>query len=249
MSTNEFSRSGLYRDTPPPPYESLQPVLNQPSPHRGTSSVTNTASPTFPVTCLPGLESLRGVDQLTIEKEPVDFCSCSCEPFYTYNVKNNLNQQLFSISPVNVGCASYDMQLFDSFGNPIVLFQRCLECCSSLRIEIIHTLGTIIGCVQREAGFFNTAFVVGDAHNQAIFKVKRTSFEFFSGNVDFGIKSAGGSVEVGKITRVWTGWMSAQHLYNITFPRDLVAEMKVALLGAWYMIEASYQASRRNHDS
>ena len=66
--------------------------------------------------------------------------------------------------------------------------------------------------------------------------MKRSTFELFPKDVDFTINSTDESREAGKITRVWTGWMSEQHLYKIIFPRDLVAEMKVTLLAAWYMI-------------
>ncbi|XP_063918792.1 uncharacterized protein LOC135134114 isoform X2 [Zophobas morio] len=175
-------------------------------------------------------------------------CSCKCEPAFTYKVTNNLDQTLFSISPVNTRCLSYDMQLFDSSGNPVVLFQRCHECkcCAGLKIEVIHTLGTPIGTAQVEAGFLNPTFIVGDANGQTIFKVKRPAIEFFPKTIDFSILSADESVEIGKISWVWIGWMARQRLYKIRFPRDLVTEMKVALLSAWYMIEAMSQASRRN---
>ena len=63
-----------------------------------------------------------------------------------------------------------------------------------------------------------------------------TTAEFSPNGIEFRIKSAAESVEVGKIIRVWTGRWSAHHLYKIIFPRDLAAEMKVALLAAWYMI-------------
>ncbi|KAJ3665707.1 hypothetical protein Zmor_001193 [Zophobas morio] len=255
MSITKVSHSGVYED-PPPPYESLQAVLNQPMPYGSAPEVdnififvyayldfTNLATPSFVVACPPGLENLRELDQLTIENEPTDFfCCCSDEPFFTYSVINNFDQILFSISPVNRTCTSYDIQLFDSFGNPVVLFQRCRECCSGLRFEVIHTLGTLIGTVELGGGIFSSVYIVGDANDQTVFKVKRiTTAEFSPNGIEFRIKSAAESVEVGKIIRVWTGRWSAHHLYKIIFPRDLAAEMKVALLAAWYMIEEIYQ--------
>ncbi|XP_063919181.1 uncharacterized protein LOC135134431 [Zophobas morio] len=221
MSTDGFSRSGFIGDAPPA-YETVQPVLNQPR------KFSKFGYFHIPVTCLSGLESLREVGQLSIEKEPVDCCSCSCEFSSTYNVKNNYDQKLFSISPVNVSCMSYDMQLFDNFGNPVVLFQRCRECCSGLKIEAIHSQGTLIGTVQREVGFLNSAYIVGDANGQTVFEVKRSAIKFFPKNVDFSIKLAAGSIEIGKITWIRTGLMSGRRLYKIIFPKDLAPEMKVA---------------------
>ncbi|XP_063919633.1 phospholipid scramblase 2-like isoform X1 [Zophobas morio] len=207
---------------------------------------TNLATPRFAVACLPGLESLRELDELNIEMQLVD--CCSCEPFPTYNVKNNLDQTIFSISPVNSHCTYYDMQLSDNFGNPVVLFQRCYECkcCAGVKIEVIHSLGTLIGTVQVEVAFLNPSVFVRDANDETIFKVKRTVIEFFPKTVDFSINSADESVEIGKMTWIWPGWMSRQRHYKIVFPRDLVTEMKVTLLATWYLIESVSHAKRRN---
>ena len=96
--------------------------------------------------------------------------------------------------------------------------------------------GALLGTVQLEAGFLKSAYIVEDGNGQTVFKVKRSRFQFFPKDVDFSIMSADGSQEVGKITWLWSGWMSARHLYKIVFPKDLLVEMKMALLAAWYMM-------------
>ena len=87
-----------------------------------------------------------------------------------------------------------------------------------------------------EVAFLNPSVFVRDANDETIFKVKRTVIEFFPKTVDFSINSADESVEIGKMTWIWPGWMSRQRHYKIVFPRDLVTEMKVTLLATWYLI-------------
>ena len=82
----------------------------------------------------------------------------------------------------------------------------------------------------------NSAYIVGDANGQTVFEVKRSAIKFFPKNVDFSIKLAAGSIEIGKITWIRTGLMSGRRLYKIIFPKDLAPEIKVALMAAWYKI-------------
>lgn len=73
------------------------------------------------------------------------------------------------------------------------------------------------------------------------------------GDVEFQVLSADGDVQVGKISKQWSGLAKETFTdtdnFGITFPRDLDVRMKATLLGAVFLIDFMFFEKQGNKES
>lgn len=212
----------------------------------------------------PGLECLLNVDQLLVKQE-VELLEIvlRVETENSYQIWDNAGHQLFYAKEdsdcLTRNCCGpirpFDMVITDSHGKEVIHLYRplacqccCFPCCLQM-IEVHSPRGNIIGRVQQEWSCMVPQFKVLDAHNNVVLRMKGpccTSACY--GNVEFQVLSACKAVEVGKISKQWSGVVQEAFTdadnFGISFPMDLDIKMKAVMIGACMLIDFMFFESR-----
>ncbi|KFM72046.1 Phospholipid scramblase 2, partial [Stegodyphus mimosarum] len=213
--------------------------------------------PTGIPVCPPGLEYLTMIDQLLVhQKVELLEAILSFETKNKYTIKNSMGQKVYTAKEDTDCCTRnclgsarpFDMKLKDMSGNEVIHLYRPLRCTSCLcfcclqKMEVMAPPGTVIGYVEQEWSILTPQFRVQNAAGETVLKIEGPICTFsICGDVEFKVLSKDGSVEVGKISKQWSGLLreaftDADH-FGITFPLDLDVNMKAVLLGALFLID------------
>lgn len=108
-------------------------------------------------------------------------------------------------------------------------------------MEVSSPPGTVVGTVEQEWSLFCPSFAVKNASGDTVLRVEGPFCTMsICGDVEFKIMSADGNVQVGKISKQWSGLIREMFTdtdyFGITFPMDLDVRMKAVMLGACFLI-------------
>lgn len=112
-------------------------------------------------------------------------------------------------------------------------------------MEVSAPPGTILGTVEQEWSIFCPSFAVKNASGDTVLRIEGPFCTMsICGDVEFKVMSGDGAVQVGKISKQWSGLLREMFTdtdyFGITFPMDLDVRMKAVMLGACFLIVSSY---------
>ncbi|CAH1982615.1 unnamed protein product [Acanthoscelides obtectus] len=240
---------------PPGPYGG-GPITNQPMPAPGGWMNMPQGIPN----CPPGLEYLTMIDQLLVhQKVEMLEALTGFETKNKFTVKNNLGQKVYYAAESNDwltrNCCGhlrpFDMKIYDNYKNEVIHLHRPLACdsccfpCCLQSMEVSAPPGTIIGTVEQEWSLLCPSYAIKNASGETVLRIEGPFCTFsICGDVEFKIMSSDGQVQVGKISKQWSGmireYFTDTDYFGISFPMDLDVRMKAVMLGACFLIDAMF---------
>ncbi|XP_019866367.1 phospholipid scramblase 2 isoform X2 [Aethina tumida] len=210
--------------------------------------------------CPPGLEYLTMIDQLLVhQKVELLEALTGFETQNKFTIKNSLGQKVYYAAEdsncLTRNCCGplrpFDMTILDNFKNEVIHLHRPLACdsccfpCCLQSMEVSSPPGTVVGTVEQEWSLFCPSFAVKNASGDTVLRVEGPFCTMsICGDVEFKIMSADGNVQVGKISKQWSGLIREMFTdtdyFGITFPMDLDVRMKAVMLGACFLIDAMF---------
>ncbi|KAJ8984515.1 hypothetical protein NQ317_010986, partial [Molorchus minor] len=210
--------------------------------------------------CPPGLEYLTMIDQLLVhQKVEILEALTGFETKNKFTVKNSLGQKVYyaveDSDCLTRNCCGplrpFDMKILDNYKNEVIHLNRPLACdsccfpCCLQSMEVSAPPGTIVGTVEQEWSIFCPTFAIKNASGDTVLRIEGPCCTFsICGDVEFKIMSGDGAVQVGKISKQWSGLMREMFTdtdyFGITFPMDLDVRMKAVMLGACFLIDAMF---------
>ncbi|CAG9855392.1 unnamed protein product [Phyllotreta striolata] len=248
----------------PPPGGYGGPITNQPGGPAGGWMNMPQGIPN----CPPGLEYLTMIDQLLVQqKVEVLEALTGFETQNKFTVKNNLGQKVFyaveDSDCLTRNCCGplrpFDMKILDNYKNEVMHLHRPLACdsccfpCCLQSMEVSAPPGSICGTVEQEWSLFCPSFALKNASGDTVLRIEGPLCTWsICGDVEFKIMSGDGAVQVGKISKQWSGLMREMFTdtdyFGITFPMDLDVRMKAVMLGACFLIDAMFfETSQKNN--
>lgn len=247
----------------PPPGAEYPPSSNQ-----AVTPGSWMPPPTGVPLCPPGLEYLTMIDQILVhQKVELMEAFTSFETKNKYSIKNSLGQKIYTAKE-DTDCLTrnclgtlrpFDIKIKDNAGNEVIHLNRPLRCescwcpCCLQKLEVSSPPGTVVGYVTQEWSILTPTFRVENAAGETVLRIEGPICTFsICGDVEFKVLSVDGSVEVGKITKQWSGlareaFTDADH-FGITFPMDLDVGMKAVLLGACLLIDFMFFEKQGNEE-
>ncbi|CAG9759969.1 unnamed protein product [Ceutorhynchus assimilis] len=236
------------------------PIVNQPGMAPGSLAGGWMNLPQSIPNCPPGLEYLTMIDQLLVhQKVEVLEALTGFETKNKFTIKNSLGQKVYyaieESDCLTRNCCGplrpFDMQILDNFKNEIIHLHRPLACdsccfpCCLQSMEVSSPPGTIVGTVEQEWSIFCPTFAIKNASGDTVLRIEGPLCTMsICGDVEFKIMSGDGEVQVGKISKQWSGLIrevfTDTDYFGITFPMDLDARMKAVMLGACFLIDAMF---------
>ncbi|XP_072944272.1 phospholipid scramblase 2-like isoform X2 [Epargyreus clarus] len=246
-----------YRSQPPVP---PGPIIQQPV------QVAWMDVPQGNRNCPPGLEYLTMIDTLLIHQEiEVMEAIFGYETNNKYTIKNSVGQKVYFAKEDTDCCTRnccgpsrpFDMKILDNFGNEVIHLYRPLACsgccfpCCLQTLEVYSPPGTLIGTIEQVWTICKPCYVVKDVNNDVLLKIKGPICTCSClSDVDFDIYSKDGSMEVGKITKQWSGFLREMFTdadnFGVRFPMDLDVKVKALLLGATFLIDFMFFEHSQN---
>ncbi|XP_066254965.1 phospholipid scramblase 2 isoform X1 [Euwallacea similis] len=256
---------------PPGPYGSppyggpspTGPIINQPGMGPSGPGVIPSGWMNLPQgipNCPPGLEYLTMIDQLLVhQKVEILEALTGFESKNKFTVKNSLGQKVYyaveDSDCLTRNCCGplrpFDMKILDNFKNEVIHLNRPLACdsccfpCCLQSMEVSSPPGTPVGTVEQEWSIFCPSFAVKNASGDIVLRIEGPFCTMsICGDVEFKIMSSDGNVQVGKISKQWSGLIREMFTdtdyFGITFPMDLDVRMKAVMLGACFLIDAMF---------
>lgn len=219
--------------------------------------------------CPPGLEYLTQVDQLLV-KQQVELLEAftGFETANKYKVQNSMGQQIYFAAEDTDCCTRnccgplrpFDMKILDTSQNEVIHLNRPLACtscccpCCLQSLEVSSPPGTVIGTIKQEWSILKPKFTVRNASDDVILRIEGPFCTYsICGDVEFQVMSADGDVQVGKISKQWTGLVKEAFTdtdnFGISFPLDLDVKMKATLLGAVFLIDFMFFEKQGNKEN
>lgn len=234
------------------------PIITQPT---GKLELESSNDPPGLECLSPGLECLSGVGHLFV-KQKVELLEAltGFEKNNTFQIFDNTGHELF-IAKEETDCCTrnccgtnrpFDMTIKDTNGIEVIHLYRplaCFACCfPSCRpsIDIYAPPGNNVGRVEQEWTCINQRFKIKDAAGNIALRIQGPccTMSCCGSDVEFQVLSADGAVEVGKISKKWSGvareaFTDADN-FGISFPADLDNRMKAVMIGACMLIDFMY---------
>lgn len=216
----------------------------------------------------PGLECLANLRQIVVkQKIEVLEAIMGCETTNKYEIFDNAGNQIFygqeETDCCNRNCCGrnrpFNMTIQDRRNADVIHLSRPLACdsccfpCCLQSIDIQAPPGNIVGRVEQEWSILIPRFRVKDAAGNIVLRIEGPccTMSCCGSDVDFQVLSADGAVEVGKISKKWSGL--AKELFTdadnfgISFPMDLDIKMKAVMIGACMLIDFMFfEITNRN---
>lgn len=173
-----------------------------------------------------------------------------------YTIKNSMGQKVFYAVEDTDCCTRnccgpvrpFDMKILDHTKREVIHLYRPLRCstcwcpCFLQKLEVMAPPGNIIGYVVQEWSICAPSFAIQNAASDTVLRIEGPLCTFsLCGDVEFKVMSKDGSVQVGKLSKQWSGlvreaFTDADH-FGISFPMDLDVNIKAVLLGATFLID------------
>lgn len=227
-----------------------------------------------PLNCPPGLEYLTMIDQLIIKQKlemleaVAGVMGYGLETANKYKIKNVLGQNVYKAVEDTECCTRivcgplrpFDMIIKDNSDREVLHLSRpyrcqscCFPCCLQ-SLEVSSPPGTTIGFVEQKWTCIKPKFDIKDGDgNVALVIVGPWCTYSCAGDVEFKIMTPDESVEVGRISKQWTGLLKEAFTdmdnFGITFPMDLDVRCKATLIGAAFLIDYMFFEKKANHES
>lgn len=227
----------------------------------GSNNVTAPQPISYMLNNDTGLLCLADVDQLFV-KQKVELLEVvtGAETNNKYQIFDNTGREMFYAGEDNDCCTRnvcgskrpFDMKIIDRSGMEVIHLYRPLGCgsccfpCCLQSIEIHSPPGNIVGRVEQEWTCIIPQFKIKDAAGNVVLRIKGPccTMSCCGTDVEFQVLSADGTVEVGRISKKWSGLVREMYTdadnFGIRFPADLDIKMKAVLLGACILIDFMY---------
>lgn len=227
-----------------------------------------------PVDCPPGLEYLALIDQLIIKQKVealeaiAGVMGVGFETSNKYKIKNSLGQNVYKAKEDSECCTRmvcgpnrpFDMQIFDNAEREVIHLTRGLACnsclfpCCQQSIEIQAPPGNTIGFVNQCWTCIKPKFEITDGDGNVALKILGPWCTFScAGDVEFKVMTPDESVEVGRISKQWSGLLKEAFTdtdnFGITFPMDLDVRCKATLIGAAFLIDYMFFEKKANEEN
>lgn len=210
----------------------------------------------------PGLNYLMTVSSLFVKQqlELLEIIT-GFETQNKYAVKNQTGQTVYYASEQSDCCSrnccgpfrGFEMPIVDIYGHEIIHLIRpftcnfcnccgCCKCCLQ-KVDVYSPPGTLVGTVQEVWTFCIPKFKVLDPGGNVVLRITGPccQFNLCCNDVEFKVLSSDGQIEVGKISKKWSGFaqeiFTDADFFGISFPLDLDVKMKATLLGALFLID------------
>ncbi|XP_056645887.1 phospholipid scramblase 2 isoform X1 [Diorhabda sublineata] len=262
----------------PPPQQGYQPPPGQYPPGAGYGPITNQPlgppggwmnMPQSIPNCPPGLEYLTMIDQLLVQqKVEILEALTGFETQNKFTVKNSLGQKVYyaveDSDCLTRNCCGplrpFDMKILDNYRNEVIHLHRPLACdsccfpCCLQSMEVSSPPGTVVGTVEQEWSIFCPSFAIKNSSGDTVLRIEGPLCTWsICGDVEFKIMSGDGAVQVGKISKQWSGLLREMFTdtdyFGITFPMDLDVRMKAVMLGACFLIDAMFFENTQKDNS
>jgi uncharacterized protein YxjI len=227
-----------------------------------------------PVDCPPGLEYLTLIDQLII-KQKVEMLEAlsgmmgmGFETSNKYKIKNSLGQNVYKAKEDTDCCTRivcgparpFDMVITDNGDREVLHLQRPMRCqsccfpCCLQSLEVCSPPGTTIGFVNQCWTCIKPKFEITDGDgNVALVILGPWCTYSCAGDVEFKIMTPDETVEVGRISKQWSGLLKEAFTdtdnFGITFPMDLDVRAKATLIGAAFLIDYMFFEKKANQEN
>jgi len=204
----------------------------------------------------PVLENLVTIDQFFV-KQKVELLEAfvGFETNNKYSVKSASGQELF-YAVEDVDCCTrnccrpsrpFEMKIFNANQREVAHFSRPLRCdscwcpCFLQKLEVCCPPGNVVGYVEQEWSICSPKFRITNAAGDTILRIEGPFCTFsICGAVEFQVLSRDGKVQVGKISKQWSGLAREMFTdadnFGISFPMDLDVKMKMVMIGACFLI-------------
>jgi len=232
------------------------------------------AQTAVPVDCPPGLEYLALIDQLFI-KQKVEMLEAVAgvmgmgfETANKYKIKNSLGQNVYKAKEDTDCCMRmvcgpnrpFDLVIKDNADREVLHLQRPLRCntccfpCCLQSVEVSSPPGTTIGFVNQKWTCIKPKFEITDGDGNVALIIQGPWCTMACGsNVEFKVMTPDESVEVGRISKEWTGILKEAFTdsdnFGITFPMDLDVRCKATLIGAAFLIDYMFFEKKANEET
>ncbi|KAI1286419.1 Phospholipid scramblase 2 [Halotydeus destructor] len=213
----------------------------------------------------PGLEHLTQVDHLLVEQQ-IELVEVliGYETANKYMIKNSLGQSMYyAVETDNSCCARqclgsyrpFTIKVLDNYKKEVITMVRpfkgdcCWAPCWMQELDIM-VAGQVIGHVVQEWSLFYPKFQIQDLYKGVVLRVHGPfSTTACCGDVEFKVLSRDGQVQVGKISKQWSGFVQEAYTdadnFGISFPLDLDHNVKATLLGACFLIDFMYYEGKQ----
>ncbi|EEB18126.1 Phospholipid scramblase, putative [Pediculus humanus corporis] len=216
--------------------------------------------PQGPPNCPPGLEYLMSLSNLFV-KQKVEFLEAitGYETNNKFTIKNERGEKFYWAVEESDLCSRqclgqvrpFEMRIMDSYQNEVIHLNRPLNCgvccfpCCLQKMEVCAPPGNLIGTVEQEWSFLTPKFKIKDWNGETVLRIEGPCCNIaLCGQSEFQILSRDGQVQVGKISKEWSGFarelFTDADYFGISFPLDLDVKMKAVMLGALFLIDAMY---------
>lgn len=241
---------------------SATPMVNQPG--GGVSWMT---APSASPDCPAGLEYLLEVDQLLV-KQQVEMLEAftGFETNNKYKILNSMGQQVYFAAEDTSCCARlcfkqqrpFTLRILDNQADEVLTLHRPIRCsscwfpCCLQEVEVMDKTGQTIGWVKQAWSVCKPKYYIQTAQGDTVLTIDGQCCTCSCmGDVVFTVKAK--EVEVGQITKQWTGltkevFTDADN-FGVTFPKDLDVKVKATLLGAVFLIDFMYFESDSKDDN
>lgn len=235
-----------YPPTDGQPVIAMQPMMQMPQSMHPNPNIPS------------GLEYLTAVDKLFI-KQKVELLEAfvGFETKNKYAVKAPTGQDVY-FAVEDTGCCNrnccgssraFDMQIVDMSQRQVLHLYRPLRCdscccpCCLQEIVVSTPDGTVLGYVKQNWSICKPSFRIENEAQETVLMIQGPfcTCNMCGGSVDFQVLSRDGEVEVGKISKEWSGvtqeLFTDADLFGISFPMDLDVRMKAVVMGACFLID------------
>jgi len=276
-------QQGVYPDLQQQGGQQMQPLMPQDQQKGGFGApiqgedgqwMAPVAEQSVPLNCPPGLEYLTMIDQLII-KQKLEMLEAvagamgyGLETANKYKIKNVLGQNVYKAVEDTDCCTrivcgpqrSFDMIIKDNADREVIHLNRpyrctscCFPCCLQT-LEVSSPPGTVIGYVDQKWTCIKPKFDIKDGDgNVALVIVGPWCTYSCAGDVVFKVMTPDESMEVGRISKQWTGLLKEAFTdmdnFGITFPMDLDVRCKATLIGAAFLIDYMFFEKKANTEN
>ncbi|OWA53013.1 Phospholipid scramblase 2 [Hypsibius exemplaris] len=216
----------------------------------------------------PGLEYLTTLDHLLIsQKVELLEAFTGFDTNNKYIILNEHGQQVYyavedtdfctrqcfgSMRPFEIGILDHAQREVIHISRPLACMNCCYPCC--LQTMDVTASGQPIGFIEQEWSLCNPLFRVLNEQREPVLKIQGPCMTCsFCGNVEFQVLSSDGQMQVGMISKKWSGL--AQEMFTnadnfgVHFPMDLSVDVKATLLAATFLIDFMYFENTKNNNN
>ncbi|XP_078525062.1 uncharacterized protein LOC144798188 [Lissotriton helveticus] len=196
----------------------------------------------------PGLEYLAQVDQILIHQKRHRMFQSNNE----FEILNAVSQKIFHAREEKECCGPrLDVRVYNNSQTRVLHILLPDHCCSWTEVLEVHspTSGSLIGYITKNWGAFSISFSILNNAKEEVLRVVGPGFGRGGfKDVNFEVKTSNEAHTIGRITRVWRGFLKAMFSsndhYSVQFPIDLDVKVKALLLSTGIFLDHLYYEER-----